>query len=170
MKNEQELWIDVETIPEPARLYAERAKKYGSVPGLDDWELADPDVLERWAFVEAWRPILELPTESSEWRPHGVADDDGHIDFGAFGTVDFERMYPTAWSGSRRRSLSWQLKVARVMLDGVRHRVAPAMQRRILTLLRDGQIEFEHIADDDMQSIAKWWSRVRGLRAELKLA
>ena len=81
-------------VPESVLLRAERENKYGSVPGLDDEELADPDELERQVFLEAFAPVLMLPRpRSSGCRP----DIDEHfgVDWGAFGTVDFDRFRPS---------------------------------------------------------------------------
>ena len=52
-------------VPESVLLRRELVNKYGSVPGLDDSELADPDELERQVFVQEFGPLLALPVPVS---------------------------------------------------------------------------------------------------------
>ena len=50
---------------------------YGSVPGLEDDELADPQELEQMIFRQDWGPILDLPCRfHTGIRP--VIDECGH--------------------------------------------------------------------------------------------
>ena len=51
-------------VPESPLLKREHKNKYGSVPGLNDEELADPDELERQVVREAFEPVLLLPVQS----------------------------------------------------------------------------------------------------------
>jgi len=44
--------------PESVLVKREQANRYGSVEGLEDDELADPEELERQVFAEEWAPIL----------------------------------------------------------------------------------------------------------------
>ena len=71
----------------------ERPDRYGSVPGLDDEELADPEELQRWVTFQEWGPILALPVKRRHRWIRPTVDELGHLDYGAFGTVDFERLY-----------------------------------------------------------------------------
>ena len=41
---------EVEDVPVSALLHEARRNRYGSVPGLDDEELADPEELERQTY------------------------------------------------------------------------------------------------------------------------
>jgi len=72
-------------------LKRERGNRYGSVEGLPDDELADPDESEPMAYVEEYGPILRLPLSERRHLFYGTIDEDGRVDFGAFGTVDFDR-------------------------------------------------------------------------------
>ena len=84
---------EIMDVPVSALLSVKRSNRYGSVPGLDDEELADPDELERQVLREEWGPVLMLPPRqkvSSIWAAlHG-----GAPDFNAFASVDFERTMP----------------------------------------------------------------------------
>ena len=53
-------------VPASVLVKREQANRYGSVEGLADEELADPDELERQAFREEWAPILALPRRKSK--------------------------------------------------------------------------------------------------------
>lgn len=89
MYNETDL-----VVPESALLKVERPDRYGSVPGLDDSELAEPDELEKQVFMEQWSPILALPVKGRVNSIQPVIDESDGIDWGAFGTVDFDRYRP----------------------------------------------------------------------------
>jgi len=52
----------------------EQANRYGSVEGLDDEELADPEELERQVFAEEWAPILALPERTTSMVGRLCAD------------------------------------------------------------------------------------------------
>jgi hypothetical protein len=61
MQDEQETsFVIYEGVMAPvsALRAAERVKQYGSVPGLDDDELADPNELERQIYREEFGPML----------------------------------------------------------------------------------------------------------------
>ncbi len=77
-------------VPESALLERETRPKYGTVPGLEEDELADPDELERQVIREEFEPVLLFPSRPSSMtiRPNV---EDGRVDWGAFGTVDFDR-------------------------------------------------------------------------------
>ena len=90
MTTTQETYQGIE-VPESVLVKLEQKDRYGTVPDLPDEELADPEELERQAFIEEWWPILALPKPEprSDIRP--AIDESGGVDWGAFGTVDFER-------------------------------------------------------------------------------
>ena len=155
-------------VPVSALVRVERDADYGSVPGLSDDELADPAELERWVMIEQWGPILALPVNG---RPGGIrpeVDESGYLDWGAFGTIDFERLRgPFDKARYKADRLREELKDAVIMLSIVNERVAGRMKYLVLKQLRMGIIDFEHIVDADMRTIAKWYLRVRRLREEI---
>ena len=81
-------------VPESALLKREPKNRFGTVEGLDDSELADPDELERMVYRDELAPVLALPVSGDRCSLRPAVDEDGRLDWGAFGTVDFERMYP----------------------------------------------------------------------------
>ena len=78
-------------VAESALLRRERKNRYGSVPGLDDSELADPNELERQVLRQEFCDVLTLPVTGGKCSMRPNIDQDGSIDWGAFGTVDFDR-------------------------------------------------------------------------------
>ena len=156
-------------VPASALLRVERDTDYGSVPGLDDDELASPAELERWVMIREWGPILALPVNGHRSWIRPEVDESGHVDWGAFGTIDFERLrspLDRAWYKVAR--LREELKDAVIMLSIVIERVPGRSKYLVLKYLRMGLIVFEHIVDDDMRAIAKWYLRVRRLREQIE--
>jgi len=49
----------------PVLLRREYGNRYGSVPGLDDSELADPVELERRVYQQEFGPVLALPVKGN---------------------------------------------------------------------------------------------------------
>ena len=53
--------FDIDGVPMSAVIKVVRPDKYGTVPDLDDEELADPEELERVIFIEDYAPLLLFP-------------------------------------------------------------------------------------------------------------
>ncbi len=91
--NEEKSFVMCEDVVVPGPVVrVEHGNLYGSVPGLDDAELLGPAELERAVYRQEFGPVLALPVKGSRGsgiRP--VVDESGGVDFGAFGTVDFDR-------------------------------------------------------------------------------
>jgi hypothetical protein len=158
----------IDDVPVSAVLPAEQDNRYGSVPGLDDAELADPDELEREVYQEEWGPVLALPVKGrSSWiRP--VVDEAGGVDFGAFGTVDFQKLMPE-FDKARYKAdkLREQLKDLTIRMAIVKERLPGKAKYMVLKHLKMGVIELEHIGNDDMLCLARLYLRARKLRDEL---
>jgi hypothetical protein len=84
----------VDDVPVSPLRSEDRKNRYGSVPGLDDEELADPWELERQVFLQEFGPVLALPVRGKRNWIHAAVDENGGLDWGAFGTVDFSRTMP----------------------------------------------------------------------------
>jgi hypothetical protein len=156
-------------VPESVLLRREQTNRYGSVEGLDDDELADPDELERQVFIEEWAPILALPWKPrrSDIRP--TIDESGHVDWGAFGTVDFERKrggFDRARYKAER--LREQLGDKQIMLSIVSYRLPGKAKHLVLKYLRMGIIDLDHIVNHDMVAIAKLYLEMERLRKEIR--
>jgi hypothetical protein len=158
---------DVEVAP-PALLRRERGNRYGSVPGLDDSELADPAEIERGVWKHEFGPLLALPWPG---RPHCVRpnlDQDGSIDWGPFGTVDFER-HRTSFDKARFKAdrIKEQLKDVLILFSIVGERVKTRAKYLVLKYVKMGIIDLDQIADDDMRALARLYLRAKRMRQEI---
>jgi len=165
MKADEE--FEVEDAPVSALLSEDRKNRYGSVPGLDDEELASPEELERQVFLEEWGPILALPTRSRRgWiRP---TIEDGHVDWGAFATVDFDRVRPE-FDKVRYKAdkLQEELRDVLIMISVVKHRLNK-VHYKVLKHLRMGVIGLGDIGDMDLRCIARMYLRALRLQKEIR--
>jgi len=154
-------------VPASVLLRREQANRYGSVEGLDDDELADPEELERQVFAEEWAPILALPRPS----PGGIKvaiDETGGLDRGAFGTVDFERC-SGGFDKARYKAerMQEQLKDKLIMLAIVKERLPRKASSLVLKYVRMGIITMEDIVNEDMLALAKLHLQVKQKQAEI---
>ena len=160
------LYEDV-VVAESALLKRERKDRYGGVAGLDDSELANPDELERQVYKEELAPILALPVQGKKYSLRPTIDEDGSVCWGAFGTVDFERMYPFNKVLYKADQLREQLKNVLIMFSIVNERLEPKAKYTVLKYLKMGIIKLEHIADNDMRALGRLYLRIRRLRKQI---
>ena len=155
-------------VPESALLKRERKNRYGSIDGLEDDELADPDELERQIYKEMFGPVLALPRElRRNWIEPVV--EDGFVHFGAFSTVDFERTQPE-FNKERYKAekLREQLKDVLIMFEVVKERMSGKAKYMVLKYLRMGVIQLEHVVNQDMLALARLQLRAEGLQKEIR--
>jgi hypothetical protein len=155
-------------VPESVLLRRLRPNKYGSVPGLDDSELADPDELERQVLKQEFAPVLALPDKSGRSCIRPNIDEGGGVDWGAFGTVDFDRYRPQ-FDKLRYKAdkVAEQLKDLLIMFSIVNERIKTGAKYRVLKYLRMGIIELEHVVDGDMLALARLFLRAGRMRKEI---
>jgi len=158
---------EVEGVPVSALLHEERTNRYGSVPGLDDDELADPAELERQVYLQEFGPVLALPWRGSTGGMRPSVAEDGSVEWGAFGTVDFDRMRPDFDRAQYKADkLRDELENVFIMIGIVKRRL-PGQARHVLKQLRMGVIELEHVVNDDMLMLAKLYLRARKLQEQI---
>jgi hypothetical protein len=158
----------VEEIPSSALIPARTEHRYGSVPDLDDEELADPDELERQVYAQEWAPILALPMKAGKGRIQPNCDESGSIDWGAFATVDFERTVPE-FDKARYKAdrLKERLSDLLIMLGIVKERLPGKAKYLVLKYLKMGIIDMEDIVSEDMVALARLWLRAKRLKQEI---
>ena len=78
-------------VPVSPVLKRKRKNRYGSIPGLDDEDLIEPAEIDRIFLKEIFAPILALPVKGKKGGIKPNIDEDGTIEWGAFGTVDFDK-------------------------------------------------------------------------------
>jgi hypothetical protein len=156
-------------VAAPAWNCEQKASRFGSVPGLADDELADPCELERQVIREAFEPVLMLSEKRSQRSVFPVVDESFGVDWGAFASVDFDRIRPEFDKARyKTEKLREQLKDTLIMLSIVSERL-PKAQYKVLKYLRMGVIDLDHISDIDMLAVAKLWHRIERLREEIDL-
>lgn len=158
---------EVEDMP-VSGLLSEKQNRYGSVPGLDDEELASDAELERQVYLEAWGPILALPVRGrrSAFKPD--IDEYFGVDWGAFGSVDFER-YSGEFDKLRYKAdkLQEELRDLLILLSVVRYRLT-VEQRRVLRLLASGSLDFDEIHDVETLVLGRQYLKARRLQREIR--
>jgi hypothetical protein len=164
MNNEllQELLdVIIDDVPASAALKAQ-SNRYGSIDGLDDDELADPEELERVAFQRDFEPVLSLPVKRREgWvRPN--------FDEGAFGTVDFDRLVPEFDKVRyKAEKLREELRDLLITISIVKERLPSPASDVVLKHLKTGLVQMEHLSED-MQCLAKLVGRADRLKKRLQ--
>ena len=156
-------------VPESVLIRPIRKDKYGSVPGLADEELADPDELERQVLQAEWGPVLALPVkgQKSEFRP--VMDESGGVDWGAFATVDFDR-YRGEFDKLKYKAdqLYEKVKDLIIMFDIVKERITGRAKYAVLRYVERGAIDIGQIRDNEMYFLAELYLRIRRLQKEVR--
>jgi len=155
-------------VPESVLLRRHQGNKYGSVPGLDDSELADPDELERQVLMQEFGPVLALPVKAPKSGIRPEVDENGNLDWGAFGTIDFDR-YSGGFDKARYKAdkLKEQLKDLLIMFGIVSERIKVEAKRLVLKYLRMNIIGLEHIVNYDMLALARLYLRALRLQKQI---
>ena len=153
MEQENELICNGVVVPESTMLRRETKNRWGSVPGLDDEELADPDEIERQIIREEFEPVLLLPSgpDKSTIRPN---IEDGRVDWGAFGTVDFDRDQQFDKVLYKADTLREELKNLLLLIDLSKSHVPGKAKYLVLKHIEREVIDINHIVDVDMFILA----------------
>ena len=168
MNEENIILFEGVEVPASTRLTPIRDTGYGHIEGLDDEELATPDELERMVYLQEFGPLLALPQPQRKSVIKPNIDENGRLDWGAFGTVDFDRV-----SGGfdkpryQAERLSEQLKDKIIMFEMLSERIKSRSKSLILHYVRRGIIELEHITDEDLRALAKLNLQIRKLSSEI---
>ena len=169
MKNETEFEdeCEVDDVPVSPLLSEERRNRYGSVPGLDDEELAEPWELERQVMLQEWGPVLMLPVRGRQGGFRPELDEDG-MEWGAFASVDFERTMPELDKARYKADkLREELRDVLIMLSIVKERLPGKAMHLVLKYLRTGVIGDEHIVNEDMRAWARLHARARWMQEQI---
>jgi len=158
---------EVEDVPVSVLLPVRRDSGYGSIPDLDDDELADSEELERQVLAEQWGPILALPLQGKRERFQPSVDESGRVE-GAFGSVDFDRVGPELDRARyKAEKLKEQLGDVLILVGIVKERLPGKAKYLVLKYLKLGIIELDDIVKEDMRSLARLWLRAKRLQNEI---
>jgi len=152
-------------VPETFAANVQKKNKYGSVPGLDDEELADPAEIEQQVLKGMYEPIWLLPNERKTYNPAFESEDTSGSN--AFATVDFERICTSFNKAKYKKDkLKEELKNIVIMMDIIKERL-PREKYLVLKYLRMGVIKLEHIKGHDMYCLAKRYLQARRLQRDI---
>jgi hypothetical protein len=156
-------------VPAAALRQEQRRTRYGNLAELPDEELADPDELERAVYKEMWWPILRLPQQRWECPIRPNMDEDGRVDWGAFGTVDFDSYRPEhSKLRYKAEQMKEQLKDRVNMLRMISGRIPGRAKYKILWLVRKGRLDADDIENWDMWQLAVGYVRAWRFRREIE--
>ncbi len=168
MDQEEKLLVESGVVvPESVLLMREKLPKYGTVPGLDEDELADPDELERQVIREEFEPVLLLPHQAPRSMISPTIQD-GEVDWGAFGTIDFDRYQEFDKARYKADKLREELRDLLIRIDIAKEHVPAGPRSQVLRYLHRGVIELEHITDFDMYHLATLVLRAKRLQDEIR--
>jgi hypothetical protein len=93
----------------------------------------------------------------------------GRPDWGAFGTVDYERICgPFDKARYKADRLAEELRSVLITIDIIRARLPQAALYLALKYLRFGMISDEHVANDDLPALLRQTRRAQRLREEIR--
>lgn len=140
---------------------------YGSVPGLDDDELASPAELLRQIALEQWGLMFEIPVEPVKSFIRPTIDERGNLDWGAFGTIDFDRLFPFDKKRYVIDQLKKRLRDVLLMFDMVRERLSAEARFEVLEYLKAGK-DIDDLKDENEFFWARRYLQVKRIREEIR--
>jgi len=160
---------EVADIPVSAILKVQRPSRYGTITDLEEEELADPDELEHQVFLQEWGPVLALPVRrKGRWISPNI-DENGHVDYGAFATVDWERMQPE-FDKARYKvdKLNDDLFHLYIRMGTINARIAGIAKYKVLKYLKLGLLDLDDIGHEDMRALGKLYLRALRIKEEIR--
>ena len=119
--------------------------------------------------MEEFGPVLRLPYKASRCPIRPSIDMDGKPDWGAFATADFERIQPELDKARYKADkLRERLKDTVITLEMIKERLPGKQKYQVLKLLRKGVIELDHISNEDMRGLGRFYLRALRLRREIQ--
>ena len=163
--------VQIEDIPVSVAIELVRPDRYGTVEGLDEDELANPAELERQVYQKEYGPILALPVKHKWHGPRPEMDEDGHIGWGAFGSIDWNRLHSfTTVDKARYKAdlLQDEFESEVIMVGIIKERIPGKAKYLVLKYLKMGIIDLDHIENHDMHALARHCLRGWRLQKEIK--
>ena len=161
-----EVFDDVE-VPVLPLLKRERSNRYGSIPDLDDEELIEPAEIDRVFLREAFAPILALPVKGKKGGIKPNIDEDGTVEWGAFGTVDFDKYVEFDKLRYKADKLREELFHERLMVELISGKIEPTARYKVMNYVFADILDVDDIEDVNMYCLAKRCLRMRRLQREI---
>jgi len=154
-------------VPVSPLLKRERSNRYGSIPDLDDEELIEPAEIDRVFLREAFAPILALPVKGKKGGIKPNIDEDGSVDWGAFGTVDFDKYVEFDKLRYKADKLREELFNERIMMEMLSEKIESKEKYKILEKAEAGLIDADEISNFEMFCLAKRFVRAKRIQREI---
>ena len=161
-----ELYNGVE-VPVSPLLKRQRSSRYGSIAELDDEELIEPSEIERMYLKSEFAPILALPVKTRTGWVRPNVDEDGTIELGAFGTVDFDKYVQFDKALYKAEKLKEELFNERLMIEIVSSHIKTPAKYKVMKYVLKGILDVEDIVDVEMYCLARRCLRARRLQREI---
>lgn len=145
-----------------------KSKKCGRID-LPDSETALPDELERMVYRQEFEAVLNLPVPSRKKCIKPTIDDNGDVNWGAFGTVDFDKYRSFDKARYKAEKLKEVLSDTIIMAGIISSRIPIAARNKVKVLkyVKQGLIETDSIQNSDMRQLAKLFLRIIKLKKEI---
>ena len=106
---------------------------------------------------------------SDGFRVRGSVDIDGFVDYGAFDTVDFERLVPS-FDKARYKidKLRDELADTTIRLEIISDRIKTGKKYLIMKYLKDGFLDLDDIKDSDMWCMGRMYLKSLRIRKEIR--
>ena len=154
-------------VPVSPLLKRERSSRYGSVSDLDDEELIDPAEIDRVFLREAFAPILALPVKTKKGFIKPNVDDDGRVEWGAFGTVDFDRYVEFDKLRYKADKLKEELQNEIFMMELISGHIKGKEKYAIIERVYKGTLDLGGIADLETYCLAQRYLRAKRMQREI---
>ena len=155
-------------VAAPVLVKREKSNRYGSVEGLPDEELADPDELQRQIEREQWELALILPQPRCRHFNPGW-DWSVDVDYNAFASVDFERTQPE-FDKLRYKAdkLNEEVRDLIIRFQIIKERIPGKAKYAVLRNVERGILDMGDIPDFDMYFLAELYLRIRRMQKEVE--
>ncbi|MFH1614284.1 MAG: hypothetical protein ABIG61_04265 [Planctomycetota bacterium] len=154
-------------VPVSPLLKRQRSSRYGSIADLDDEDLIDPAEVERIYLKSEFAPILALPVKTRKGWIRRDVDEDGTIEVGAFGTVDFDRNVHFDKALYKAEKLKEELANERLMIGLVSSHIKTIAKYEVIKHVLRGILDVDDIVDAEMHGLARRFLRLRRLQREI---
>ena len=154
-------------LKEIMEVHVLREEGYGSVPDLEDSELADPGEIMRIIALEQWGPILELPVRMAGSFIRPTVDERGNLDWGAFGTVDFDNMFPFNKSRYIVDQLKEELRNVLIAFDVLKDHLSVDDRLEVIRHVDMGK-DIDLIENWDKWFLAKRYLQAKRIRRQIR--
>ena len=154
-------------VPVSPLLKRERSSRYGSVSDLDDEELIDPAEIDRVFLREAFAPILALPVKGRKGGMKPNTDDDGIVDWGAFGTVDFDKYVEFDKFRYKADKLKEEVQNEIFMMEMISGHIKGREKYAIIERVYNGTLDLGEVADFETYCLAQRYLRAKRLQRDI---